>query len=293
MSNLTKILIVLLTISVIFLCGIVVTYVANADNYKQKYALLNSERDSLEKDKESLNEQLKEKIQQKDDLEKSLNGQLATLKTSASDLQAKINTVERERAELLERVNGWASITKDFQATTEKQIQLLTTAQEDVKQLKGEQIKLSKELEQTSAALVEKTAVIEAAETEKRRLIEEKADLQNQLDKTMKAGGKVAEAGTPVTQEKGYALPAQTTAAAINLKALISEVDAKNSLATVSIGSADGVKEGMKFHVTRGSEFVCDVLIVDVDTEKAVGVLELVQSATGGPKVGDNASTNL
>jgi hypothetical protein len=293
LSNLTKILIVLLTISVIFLCGIVVTYVANADNYKQKYASLNSERDSLEKDKESLDNQLKEKIQQKDDLEKSLNGQLATLKTSAADLQAKINTVERERAELLERVNGWASITKDFQATTEKQIQLLTTAQEDVKQLKSEQIKLGKELEQTSAALVEKTAIIEAAEAEKRRLIVEKTDLQNQLDKTMKAGGKVAAAGTPVTQEKGYALPAQTTAAEINLKALISEVDAKNSLATVSIGSADGVKEGMKFHVTRGSEFVCDVLIVDVDTDKAVGVLELVQSATGGPKVGDNASTNL
>jgi DNA repair exonuclease SbcCD ATPase subunit len=293
LSNLTKILIVLLTISVIFLCGIVVTYVANADNYKQKYASLNSERDSLEKDKESLDNQLKEKIQQKDDLEKSLNGQLATLKTSAADLQAKINTVERERAELLERVNGWASITKDFQATTEKQIQLLTTAQEDVKQLKGEQIKLSKELEQTSAALVEKTAIIEAAETEKRRLIVEKTDLQNQLDNTMKAGGKVAAAGTQVTQEKGYALPAQTTAAAINLKALISEVDAKNSLATISIGSADGVKEGMKFHVTRGSEFVCDVLIVDVDTDKAVGVLELVQPATGGPKVGDNASTNL
>jgi len=293
LSNLTKILIVLLTLSAILLCGIVVTYVANADNYKQKYAALNSERDSLEKDKDSLNNQLKEKIQQKDDLEKSLNGQLSTLKTRADDLQAKINTVERERSELLERVNGWASITKDFQATTEKQTQLLSTAQEDVKQLKAEEIKLSKELEQTSATLVEKTAIIEAAEAEKRRLIEEKADLQNQLDKAMQAGGKVAAAGTPVTQEKGYALPAQTTAAVINLKALISEVDAKNSLATISIGSADGVKEGMKFHVTRGSEFVCDVLIVDVDTERAVGVLELVQSATGGPKVGDNAATNL
>ncbi len=269
------------------------TYVANADNYRQKYASLNSERDSLEKDKESLNNQLKEKIQQKDDLEKSLNGQLSTLKTRADDLQAKIDTVERERAELLERVNGWASITKDFQATTEKQTELLSTAQEDVKQLKAEEIKLSKDLEQTSATLIEKTAIIEAAEVEKRRLVEEKADLQNRLDKTMQAGGKVAAAGTPVTQEKGYALPAQTTAAAINLKASVSEVDAKNSLATISIGSADGVKEGMKFHVTRGSEFVCDVLIVDVDTEKAVGVLELVQSATGGPKVGDNAATNL
>jgi hypothetical protein len=46
----------------------------------------------------------------------------------------------------------------------------------------------------------------------------------------------------------------------------------------------------MKFHVTRGDEFICDVLIVNVDTEKAVGVLELVQQS---PKVGDNASTNL
>ena len=46
----------------------------------------------------------------------------------------------------------------------------------------------------------------------------------------------------------------------------------------------------MKFHVTRGDEFICDILIVDVDTEKAVGVLELVQQPL---KVGDNAATNL
>ena len=51
-----------------------------------------------------------------------------------------------------------------------------------------------------------------------------------------------------------------------------------------------GVKEGMKFHVTRGDEFICDILITDVDTEEAVGVLELVQQQ---PNVGDTVSTNL
>jgi chromosome segregation ATPase len=290
LSNLTKILIVLLTISAIFLCGIVVTYIANANNYKEKCSKLSSDRAALEQEKESLNNQLKEKIQQKDDLDKSLNNQVASLKTKADDLQTKITGIEREKAELLERVNSWASITKDFQATTDKQTQLLSTAQEDVKQLKTEQIKLSKELDQTSAAVVEKNALIDAAEAEKRRLIEEKADLQNRLDKIIQTGGKVAAAGTPVTQEKGNALPAQSTNETINLKAQISEVDAKNSLATISIGSADGVKEGMKFHVTRGDEFICDVLIVNVDTERAVGVLELVQQS---PKIGDNASTNL
>jgi chromosome segregation ATPase len=290
LSNLTKILIVLLTISAIFLCGIVVTYIANANNYKEKYSKLSTDRDALEQEKQSLNNQLKEKIQQKDDAEKALNNQLVSLKTKADDLQAKITGIEREKSELLERVNSWASITKDFQATTDKQTQLLGTAHEDVKQLKAEQIKLSKELDQTSAAVVEKNALIEAAEAEKRRLIEEKADLQNRLDKIVQTGGKVAAAGAPVTQEKGKALPAQSTIETINLKAQISEVDAKNSLATISIGSADGVKEGMKFHVTRGDEFICDVLIVNVDTEKAVGVLELVQQS---PKIGDNASTNL
>lgn len=290
MSNLTKILIVLLTISAIFLCGIVVTYVATADNFKEKYVQLNSERSSLEQEKESLNTQLKEKIQQKDDLEKSLNTQIATLKGQAEELKTKVNTLERSEKELVERTSGFAATIKDFQATSEKQTQLLTTAQDEVKQLKAEQIKLNKELEQTSTAVVEKTALIESAEAEKRRLIEEKADLQNRLDKMMKSGGKAPVAGAPVTQEKGFARAAQPSTETVNLKGLITQVDSKNSLATISIGSADGVKEGMKFHVTRGDEFICDILIVDVDTDKAVGVLELVQQQ---PKVGDNASTNL
>jgi len=290
LSNLTKILIVLLTISAIFLCGIVVTYVANADNYRQKYADLQKGRDALDQKAESLTGQLNEKVQEKDDLEKTLNSQLASMKANVDDLQTRLSSVEREKAELLGRVNSWASITKDFSETTEKQTQTLNAALEEVKQLKADQVKQSKELDETSAALMEKTAIIESLNAEKRRLVEEKADIENRLDKLLLAGGKVAAAGAPVTPEKGYALAARATAEPIALKALVSEVDAKNSLATISIGSADGVREGMKFHVTRGDEFICDILITDVDTEKAVGVLELVQQQ---PKVGDNASTNL
>ena len=76
----------------------------------------------------------------------------------------------------------------------------------------------------------------------------------------------------------------------IALQGLVKKVDLKNSMASISIGSADGVKEGMKFHVTRGDKFLCDILIIDVDAEEAVGVLELVQQQ---PKVGDSVSTNM
>jgi cell shape-determining protein MreC len=290
LSNLTKILIVLLTISSIFLCGIVVTYVAWSDDYRKKYNDVSSRNDALNENVESLTKQLNDKTKEKDELEKTLKNQLAAIKTDADKMKAELSTVEREKAELLERVNSWASITKDFQETTEKHTQTLNAALEEIKQLKTEQIKLSKELEQTSQTLVERMAVLESVESEKRRLTEQKADLEGRLDKLLQIGGKEAVVSPPVTPEKGVALPARPTTEAIDLKGQVTEVDMKSSLATISLGAADGVREGMKFHVTRGDAFICDILIVDVDTEKAVGVLELVQQA---PKVGDNASTNL
>jgi hypothetical protein len=64
----------------------------------------------------------------------------------------------------------------------------------------------------------------------------------------------------------------------------------KNKVAAISIGSAAGVREDMKFHVTRGDRFICDILIFDVDPEKAIGILDLVQT---DPQAGDLAATNL
>ena len=46
----------------------------------------------------------------------------------------------------------------------------------------------------------------------------------------------------------------------------------------------------MKFCVYRGDEYICDILIITVDSKESVGVLELVQQE---PKVGDKVSTNL
>ena len=65
----------------------------------------------------------------------------------------------------------------------------------------------------------------------------------------------------------------------------------KEKIAAISIGKTDGVKEGMRFHVARGSEFICDVIIIEVDSERAVGILDLLGDRQ--PRVGDNASTNL
>ncbi len=290
MSGLTKILIILLTLASIFLCGIVVTYVANAGNYRDKYTSQKAERDALDRKVGSLNKQLDEKIKQKDELEKKLNDQIAALKIQTDQLQAGLKNAEREKAKLEEKVNSWVSVVESFTATAEDKQMLLNKTLEELNTLKQQQVKDHKKLAEANTALVEKMAIIETLETEKRRLVEEKSDLQNRMDQLLRSGGRVAAVGVPVTPQKAIARPAEPLGVDIALKGLISGVDLKNSWASISIGSADGVKQGMRFHVTRGSDFICDLLIIDVDTDKALGVLELVQQP---PKVGDNVSTNL
>ena len=290
MSTLTKILIVLLTLSSIFLCGIVVTYVANADNYRQKYNDIRTDKDSLSKKAKSLTKQVNEKIEQKKLLEDKLSSEIASLKVEIGKLQADLDNAEREKAVLLQKVNNWTSIVQDFRETNDDQGRLLEETLDQLKKVQAEQIKDHKELNETTAALVEKMAIIETLEARAKRLIEEKTELQNRLDRFLQPLGKVAAVPVPITPEKAVARPAKPTAEDIALQGLVTAVDLKNSMASISIGTADGVKEGMKFHVIRGDEFICDILIIDIDAEEAVGILELVQKQ---PKVGDNVSTNL
>ncbi len=290
MSKLTKILIVLLTLSSIFLCGIVVTYVANTDSYREKYNDLKTDRDSLSKKANDLAKQINEKDLRNKQLEDKLSGETASLNTQIKELQVNLGNAEREKAALLQKVNSWASITKDFSQTADTQGQLLKNTIEELNKVKAEQIKERKEFNETSTVLVEGMAIIETLQAEKKRLVEEKTELQTKLDQYLRPMGKMAAAPVPVTPEKGVAQKAAPSAKDIALSGLVKKVDLQNSVASISIGVADGVREGMKFHVTRGDEFICDILIIDVDADQAVGTLDLVQQQ---PKIGDKASTNL
>ena len=294
MSTLTKILIILLTVSSIFLCGIVVTYVANADNYKQKY---NDQRDDIRASKEkvkNLTKQVKEKTDEMTRVKKRLDSSVSSLKTEVRTLKGKLQDLESEKAALLEKVNSWASITKDFYETNDKQGQLLKNTLGELDALQAKQIKQKKELDETTGILREKMAIIETLESENSRLLEERSELQNRLGKGLLPFGKEPAAATAVTQRRGLSRrPVERQASEtqnIALNSLVTAVDLRNSMASISIGSADGVKGGMKFHITRGDEFICDILIIDVDSEEAVGILELIQQ---NPRIGDNASTNL
>ena len=290
MSNFTKTLIVLSTVLAIFLCGTVITYITNADNYKQQNAKMRADMNASEKSKENALKQLNEEKARKQQMEQELNKTISALQTTSTELKNSLENAEREKAQLLQKVTTSASAVEGLTKTNEQQGALLAEKLADLKKIEAQQIKDRKELNEISANLIEKMAIIDTMEAKIKRLIEEKTDLQGNLNQTLMPVGKEATT-QPITANKSFAQPVANVAGNdIGLKGLITAVDMKNSMASVSIGAADGVKQNMKFHVTRGSEFICDLIILDVEVEEAVGILDLVQQQ---PKVGDNVATNL
>jgi len=301
-STLTKVLIVLLTVGSIFLCGIVATYVANAQDWKDKYDKRNNEVQTSRADATKANEDFNKLKDDTDRLKTQLNAAIADLQSKLSDLDAKLNQSEREKSELLTKVNGWTSVVQDFQQTNDKQQSLLNNTLDELHNVQAELTKEKSQNKEITTAILEKMAIIAQLEEQSKQLTKEKSLLQARLEQVVRQYGKTVLTSPPpavdAIPDKAQAIapaplaptPAGTAVKEIGLKGVVTQVDLKNSLAEISIGAADGVKEKMKFYVTRGDSFICNILILDVDAERAVGFIELVQSP---PKVGDKVSTNI
>jgi chromosome segregation ATPase len=282
-------LIVLLTLSSIFLCGIVVTYVASANNYKQKYE--EQVRDlqaakSLYQTKMNLVDEKMAGAQNK--LDEAVQ-KITELESQKAQIQVDLATAQRSSYGCQERLTNLAGVVSGLNQTISSMDQSLTLARSELDKMRNEQVKNRKELNEVTAALNEKTVQVDALENERRRLLEQKTSLDTQIANLAKTAKSAAVEPVTLSQPSGVraALPATDQ---ISLKSKIVEMDMKNKLVTLSIGSADGVKSGMRFHVVRGDVFICDVVITNVDVERSAGTLELVRQS---PQLGDVAATNL
>lgn len=304
MSTLTKVLIVLLTVFSIFLCGIVVTYVANAENQRARADGMQQDlRAAREAERDALATLEKDRVAT-EDLKKDLEKQIAQMKVMADQLQGQVTDLKRENAQLVQEVTNMGAAVKLANETASKLRDQSQTAETEVRTLRADQTNRTKELNELNQMLLERMAVNSQLEAKNRQLVESNQDLETRLNQVLQQYGRAPVRPQPATAQRSTAQPAQPAPAGrqpqpstaqvptrdIGLNGRVTKVDLKNRLAEISIGAASGVRQDMKFHVTRGDRFVCDILILDVDPEKAVGILDLVQVE---PQAGDNVTTNL
>jgi predicted nucleic acid-binding Zn-ribbon protein len=293
LSTLTKVLIVLLTLASIFLCGIVVTYVASAVDYKEKFDSQQSRYQAADRKADNAEKNFNDLKSETDKVKLDLNNQIAALQERINGLQADLKQCQIDRDDARRKEDSWEAAAKDFSKTVAMNDKLRADAEAELKQTKADLIKERSEHEQTTDALMTKMAVIDDLEARTKRLIEEKTELQSKLNEMLQQYGKITASSEPVTPMKSSAQVAPGVKD-INLQGIVTDVEPQERLAEISIGQAEGVKKGMRFHVTRDDKYICDIVILDVMPEKSTGWLEMLQAGLQNqPRVDDTVRTNL
>jgi peptidoglycan hydrolase CwlO-like protein len=292
LSTLTKVLIVLLTVFAIFLCGIVVTYVANAENQRERADRLQRDIQSARRTQEAAVQDLEAEKQRAQNEKAQLDAQINELGLQVKQLEGELDGIKRENAQLVQKVAAMAATVETANATATQQTTLFETTQQEVQGLRADQTNRKKELDETNQMLMEKMAVIAQLQQKVRQLTEENQELGARYNQYLQQYGRMttrpATTVGPAQPPAPAPTPPQTKA--IGLSGRVTAVDMKLHMAQISIGSAAGVRPDMKFYITRGDRFVANILVLEVTPDSAVGILDLVQT---DPLVGDVVTTNL
>lgn len=289
MSTLTKVLIVLLSLVTIFVSGAMVTFVASTDNFKEVATDLGELLKACQDEIALHDQRLQEKSSQ---MAQERNAQ----QTRIQQLQAQLSTseVNRRIAETAKndfeiKYTTMSGVLAGLESTLKNETAIRALNREQLDKALANVIKLQAELNIVEADQSEKIVNIQILNAKVRNLTQKEAMYDTQILR-LSSGETITPYDRVVTRVPDYANEALAAPTNISLKGLVAGISANLELVTVSLGSADGVAKNSVFHVTRGDEFICNVKITDVDTNKSAGVIEL---QIGQPRIGDTVSNEL
>jgi hypothetical protein len=206
------------------------------------------------------------------DEKRALDGQLGTLRTAneaqgkeLSDLRDRTATLEGQVADKEALARGLVSqnqVTQDLLVKQQQQRQDLETRNND---LETRNLQLSERVNELTAQMLV--------------LVQQQQQLEQQVNMLRGSGGRTGlsssgggsvSAPAPSTPRvPGPSISSATTPSTAPIRGRIVEVD--GNLASISVGSADGVQSGTVFVIYRGQEYVGDMEVTDVEPNLSAG----------------------
>lgn len=291
MSPLTKVMALLVSVLSIFLCGVVVVYVANVANYKQLY----EEQQGLKTTAETNAKQIQDNaLAAEIRFQETIKRQNATIMSYEQLNSDWVNQWEQEHATRLsaekERDNAVA-----LSLSLSKTLDNMQSARDFLqnKLVESEESKLSVEaqLSKLEEDLSRQLAEVKFLQSERQMNQEEIANLEAENERLSQGGAGLASRELRPGIDQVTNLPVGQTRESI--RGEVTEV--RDDLAAISIGESSGVKVGQVFKVLRQKldgtmDFMGNLTIIDVEPEEAAGRLSLLR---GVVLKGDKVSTDF
>lgn len=287
MSPLTKAFVVLTTLLSIVMVSLTVAHVARTEDYRAKFKDMQTARDAA--------------------LERAANAEAvvangdAAATESVADLEAALSQVRSELASKLGEIRNRDQAIANLQTNLAR----LTAAQEAVTAtLNAANDRLGSQDDQIRSLLTELDGVARQKGEVERALVVARADRERYSTEVRRLTERLiateAEAAAIETDRDRLAElvnsleidpDAQTTGTGVRIAGAVTNVDQIGdglTLVQVNVGARDGVQANMPFTIFRGSQYVGTIVITTVDTDMAVGELEL---STDEIRNGDSVKT--
>jgi hypothetical protein len=240
-------------------------------------------------------------------METALANERATLASAASAISHYQDQREKDRLRVQELENNIAQLeqlreqlTRDKEAsnasqadwersaqTLSAQLKVINTHNQALTEENGRLTKSEQDLQARNASLQDRVEELSANSVtlaqQLRQKIEEMTAVRQENDQLRQnlQLGKASEVLTSAAQPsaKGTAPGAKS-----EIRGSVTEVRANEGLASVDVGSAAGVTEGMVMAVIRDSDYICDLVITDkIDPTQAVGKIVIQGGKTVRP----------
>lgn len=289
MHVLTKIFIVLVSLLAVFLVPLVVVYAHNENNFKARYEQAVSQADVARENLQAaesrhgavearLTSQIESLRQSNRDVERQRDDALAQVQQLESELVAAEAVHAEVRAELAKLASG---VQTGSQLTTSL-VEELRVLRSDALAAERQVVELDEALRDVSSQLDVAIAARRALQEELQRVTEDRAELMGRVSEYVARFGALEEEPVAVS-----IMPDRTLTTTV----LSVRRTSDQTLVEIAAGSRDGIKEGWTMTIGRGATFLGNLRIINVDINRATGVVMLEDPERGLVDVGDEVQT--
>lgn len=284
MHILTKIFIVLVALMAVMLVPLVVVYAHNEDSFKAKFQSADAQRAAAVQSAEAARASLGARTAELTNQNEQLRAQNSQIMGERDRLAAEGRRVETELAASKTLQSEMYAKLSTLSSAVDVGQQLTSTLISDLALLRQGVLKSEQKVVEMEDANRDIRAQLEVAVEARRAMQEELQRVKEEQAKAMdKISQYVAMYGALRTDIAVGAI--DTIAPDRSLDATVVNVRQNDggTLVEISAGSRDGVKTGWRMTVSRGSQFLGDIQIIEVDVNRSVGLLSLSQGVSVQP----------
>jgi cell shape-determining protein MreC len=270
LTTTTKVFVILVCLFALIFTPLAIQFAARSYNWRQIAESARDQAESAYANERSAYGVAASEIEYYEDLLKTERESLAQVKADLAKVQRDLEKMTQAHNELAASRDNWETSARLLTAQLTVESERNKTLSDAKEKALAHERELQTQNLQLADRVKELTAEVAVFNQQNKDRVEELASFREENKKLRQQLNLGQAAGSPASTATPTAVAATPAAATGPVSGEVTNI--KGPMATVNVGSASGVREGMVVVVTRGGDYICDLQVTaNVTPNEAVG----------------------